>query len=218
MKHLTCFLIFVGLVGCAVEQTPADIVVDFSPTAVLAGGGTLGVNTWANEFDSQVVADSFYWPGGELTGGSVFSTEERGAVGDGVRLVVLAALGAGEIPLIDVTTTLDAVDSLYSVDGTTRKHATITATYLAEGNYYFYLTGVSDPRTDIGAATGLYDDGLVYIDTNGNPDIGDTDGRDLGDLLFQIEGNVQSMPEPNGVFVICAIGLFVSRRRRRSSR
>ncbi len=203
----------IGILACCVFVTSNDhcaiggtIVVDYSPVAVIGSGGSIGSYGYGNTFDNQILGDEFTWQGGNLTGASIFSKSTLGAVGDAVRVVVLRELGFGETPVIDITTTIDLVDSQFSTVGATRKHATITPAFLGTGNYYFYMTGAVR-GLNIGQGTGFYDDGIVYVDTDGDPGIADTTGVGVGDLLFQLEGDVSAVPEPSSLSLLGVGGL-----------
>ena len=63
LRVLTCIALMSVFAGTA----RASILVDFSPQTVVANGGSLGGNFYANTLGNQILADKFTWRGGELT-------------------------------------------------------------------------------------------------------------------------------------------------------
>ena len=118
-------------------------------------------------------------------------------------------------PLIDIVTTLDAVDSSFTSTQTvlTRKHATIGPTFLSAGTYWFSMPGNG---VEIAQATGVaFDDGLSRF---GNSSLVLSDSH--GDMFFQVEGvSSEPVPEPPSLAMwsmMGGIGFMVRRRRKKA--
>ena len=204
------------VVGMAVScQTRADILVDRSPNTTNVP--TLN-NGYSQIYGIQYLGEQFTWAGGNITGGSIFSRSTVGFVNDSVVFVILPGhapgAGAGQIPVLQFTTTLDLVDTLYtSIDASmTRKHASITPTFLAAGNYWFYMAGNG---VQIGQGTGNWGNGQFDAGFNANPDLerGQFQG---GDNFFQLEGP-SAIPEPGSLVLlgIAGVGIVLYRRRKK---
>ncbi|TWT56275.1 hypothetical protein [Allorhodopirellula solitaria] len=197
MKIIQFTLAILALTG-ATSRVYAGIMVDRSPDAT--GAKTIGY--YENRFGEggQYLGEYFSWEGGVLTGGSIFSAYWAGEVGDTVQFVVLPTVGPGVAPVVQSRTTIDAVDRLSTLnnDELTRKHASISPTYLPTGNYWFYMTGVD---FDLVQAIGNWGDGYVAvgIDSNYDLEIGIADAG--GDNFFQLEGNVVTVPEPTSLAI-----------------
>ena len=190
----------------------AGIIIDQSPQTV---GGPFQTGGLANTFDNQYLGDRFSWSGGDLTGASIFSNTGLGNVGDSVRVVILNDGGPGETPVIDITSTIDVIDSQFSLlTAWNRKHTSFAPTFLAAGNYYFYMTGAS-AGINIGQAYGRFDDLVIYEGRDGLPDL-ETRLDNFGDLYFQIEGNASALvPEPSSLSCWSLLALFGAMLRRR---
>lgn len=197
-------VLLAGIVLGLVSSAQAGLIVDFSPDTT---GAPVGDNIIANRFAFQVMGDRFVLNSDvTLTGGAIFSNRAAGAVNTPARFLIFEDFGGtpASAPTIDIPTILDAVDD---VDTTTqarltRKHAAIAPTFLSAGTYWFAMPGdlgndILQGATSIG---GGYDDNqLRFGDTNlQNSLLG-------GDLFFQLEAEMQTVPEPS-TFVLLGIG------------
>lgn len=202
MKTVLPAMFAVLVIAAANPLYAGLIVVDFSPETTGAPVITGGLG---NTFENQYLGDRFTWLGGELTGASIFSDRSRGSVNDPVRIVVLNHFGAGEIPVIDITSTIDFIDTQFaSLNSLNRKHASFAPTFLAAGDYYFYMTGALR-GVNIAQAVGEYDDRILYSGTDRRPDL-ELPPLAAGDVFFQIEGNVAAVPEPTAVAIWVLLG------------
>jgi hypothetical protein len=168
----------------------AAIVVDNSPDTTAVA--TI-ITNFSNQFGVEYLGDRFTLANNTtITGGAIFSHISFGAVNDSVRFVILPDAGGvpGAVPVLDVVTTLDAVDNTLATsdDFMNRKHATIPQQLLPAGNYWFYMSGIG---VQINQGTGAYDDNSFYRGFDGNPDleVGTDDGR--GDVFFTLEGEAE---------------------------
>lgn len=206
MRRTRVFLFLCALMFPAVSPVKATILVDFSPDTT---GVPIFSSTFLNCFlpgcpasITHHLGDMFALPtASTITGGSIFSAAKAGAVGDSVRFVILPdeAGAPGATPLIDVTTTLDLVDSVLTTSqpSLTRKHATIAPQGLPAGTYWFYLAGIG---VDILLATGLYGDHILAGGFDPNPDLEVGFIQGAADVFFTLEGG--SVPEPTTLLLL----------------
>lgn len=141
-----------------------------------------------------------------LTGGSIFSSSTFGSVGTPVRFLIFANPSAA--PIIDITTAVDQINTLYTTQpSTNRKHATIADTLLLAGTYWFAMPSANSSNFAIN--TGSFGDGLFRQGTaSGIP----TQVGTLGKPFMQLEGTL--VPEPTtGAFVALGLGCFLIRRK-----
>jgi len=184
------------------QNASAIIVVDFSPDTTDA---PLLIGTRENQHLQQIVGDRFMLSEDtNLTGGSIFSDNLFGNVGDAVRFLVFADPLAA--PIINIGTTLNAVDTLFTTTNATsgspltRKHATIAPTLLLAGTYWFSMPGDGlDIRQGTTTVAGGYDDGGFR---NGSTNLAGTTASG-GDMYFQLE----AVPEPS-CLILGAIGVL----------
>jgi hypothetical protein len=148
-----------------------------------------------NEYGRQIIGDRFVLRAEtRLTGGAIFSHQEYGAVGDSVRFMIFADVMTipATTPLVDIETTIDAVDTAFTVTltGLTRKHASIAPTMLPAGTYWFSMPGLDVMHIQATTNTvNYYDDGRIWTGITSLV----RDVRD-GDMFFQLESSV--VPEP----------------------
>ena len=183
--------VVVGLVPS--QQSFADVVVDFSPD-------TKGTNVpfhpcFSNSQVTSYFGDTFTLSvATTIRGGSVFSCDNVGFVGDPVRFVILPDVAGlpGPDPCVDVFRTLDVVDTTLTppISNLTRKHASIPPVVLPAGTYWFYMTG---DGAEIGQATGLYDDNSLAAGDDLNPDL-ELQFSGLGDVFFTLDGSASTCP------------------------
>jgi hypothetical protein len=185
----------------------AALLVDFSPNTTEA---TLGTFNLTNQMGTQRIGDHFTLSSGtNITGGAIFSQKTTALVGDSVQFTIFPESAGVPLstPVVDVTTTLDVIDF---VDTTSeplldRKHASITATFLPAGTYWFALTGVGvNKRQANTTTTGGYDDSNSAFGPN-DLSLGVFNS---GDMYFQLEGNAaEAVPEPS-TLTLAGLGLF----------
>ncbi len=191
------------------QDSSAVVVVDFSPDTT---GVALLSALRDNEYLLQVIGDEFELAQDTvITGGSIFSDSTVGVVGNAVRFLIFA--DPNTPPSVNIATTLDAVDTLFTTgeSSLTRKHATIAPTLLSAGTYWFAMPGdgfdiKQGTTTTVGDG---YDDG-DYRNGNGSANIaGVTNG---GDMYFQLE----AVPEPTVLMLaVTGLGCLLAPRRRR---
>jgi hypothetical protein len=180
------------------QRALAVVFVDFSPDTTGAG---VVVPNWIQCIGAtcpngtQYLGDKFTLPSPAIIdGGSIFSLAGFGSVGDPARFVILPDAGGfpGPVPVIDVSTTLDAVDTVHtgSQPILTRKHASIPQQLLPAGTYYFWMAG---ENVEIAQATGVYDDNFVYAGFDLNPDL-ELVGPGIGDTFFTIDRRTVPLP------------------------
>ena len=200
---------FVAMVAASLTAR-ADIVVDNSPDTV----GVVHNGNYSQIYGAQYLGDQFTWAGGLVTGGSIFSGGGN-TLGYSVVFVILPGnapgAGAGQVPVLQFTTTIDLVDTLFaSIDATqTRKHASIAPTFLAAGNYWFYMAGNGN---EIAQGTGAFGDGTFDAGFDANPDL-EAGPFALGNTFFQLE----SIPEPSSLELIGMVGFGIVLNRRRKN-
>ena len=186
----------IGMLVCMSHLIPnvtsASLIVDFSPDTT---GATLGESSWTNVYGSQIVGDQFTLSADTiLTGGSIFSNSDFGNVGDDARFMVFAGSAPTSAPIIDILTKIDVIDGQYTSgqSSLTRKHATITPTFLAAGTYWFALAGDPNDLTQASTTTSAgYDDGAFRF---GSTTL--QHSAPSGDMYFQLEGT-SAIPEPS---------------------
>jgi len=193
-----------------VAPAQATLVVDFSPDTT---GATLKTNNWTNLYGNQILGDQFtLLSDTTLTGGSIFSRSGLGAIGNSVRFMIFSDPTA--VALIDIITTLDAIDTQLTVTQTTltRKHASIADTFLGAGTYWFALAGNG---VNIEAKSGDFGSGGMNFGTTKLQNTGST----LGDLFFTLDGPQASppqtsVPEPGSLSLLGLglVAMFVRRR------
>ncbi len=172
------------------QQALAGVLVDRSPDTT----GAFPLASWV-QCIGAACPNALFYQGDKFTlttpeiigAGSIFSGSPWGSLGDPVRFVILPdAMGApGAVPVIDVSTTLDAVDTVLTVSqpSLTRKHASIPPRLLPAGTYWFWLAG---ENVEIAQATGFYDDFIAYSGFDLNPDL-EAGAFAAGDTFFMID-------------------------------
>lgn len=177
-------LLAVGL--ASTQQTVAqDVVVDFSPDTTAS---PVIVPNYSNQFPGNHLGDKFTLSEATtIGGGSIFSLQNFGIVGQPVRFVILPDVGPGQVPVVDIVTTLDVVDTVLttSQSNLTRKHASIPPVVLPAGTYWFWMAGNG---VQIAQATGAYDDGSSTFGLDADPDL-EHPRPAMGDCFFTLEGN-----------------------------
>ena len=208
-------LAIVSLYLFGLSVSLAGIIVDFSPDTTAA---PLGQSGWANNYPSQIIGGQFTLATDTtLTGGSIFSGSTWGFVGNSARFMIFSDLTGtpASSPLFDIVALLDVVDTSFTTTetGLTRKHVSITDTFLAAGSYWFSMPGNG---VGIGQASttnaGGYDDGVFrYGSTNL------VNSAALGDMYFQLEGTAASVPEPATLALIGfgLAGIYGQQRRKK---
>ncbi len=184
-----------GLVPC--QQSLAELVVDFSPATTEA---TVYERCWSNTFPGGYFGEKFTLSTATtIIGGSIFSCDHVGSVGDPVRFVILPDAGGlpGAVPVIDVVTTLDVIDTSLTTSqpALNRKHASIPPQTLPAGTYWFFMKGIF--RLSIGQATGIYDDNLLLLGFP--PPVLDIPVPGLGDVFFALDGSAGGDGDDDGV-------------------
>jgi hypothetical protein len=121
-------------------------------------------------------------------------------VGTSVRFLIYS--DPNTAPIIDITTTVDLIDSVSTVTQSSlnRKHASIASTFLAAGSYWFALPAAGN--TNFTQGTGNYGNNSFRqgFFTSSLP----STGSGLGDAFFQLEAI--PVPEPSSVALL-ALGL-----------
>jgi uncharacterized repeat protein (TIGR01451 family) len=180
---------FTALFACLLfaGQLMAAVIVDNSPDTT--GVPELATN-YTNLFGSQYMGDRFtLYQDATITGGAIFSGTGYSVLGAAVRFVILPDEGGvpGAVPVIDETTVLDVVDTTLTTSNPNldRKHALIPPQILPAGDYWFYMTGVG---TSIGTGTGAYDDDILFMGADSNPDLEIGANPGIGDVFFTLEG------------------------------
>lgn len=202
-----------GLVLAAtVGQVQAAFVADYSPDTT---GAVVQTTNFSNKHSLQILGDQFTLATDTtLTGGAIFSDLSWGAFGDSARFMIFAEADV-LTPLIDIVTTLDAVDSLFTSTrtGLTRKHATISPTFLSAGTYWFSMPGNG---VEIAQATGvIFNDGALRTGS-----VNLTNSESYGDMFFQVEGvSSEPVPEPASIAMWSMMGGigFMARRKRKKA-
>ncbi len=180
------------------QHSSAAVVVDFSPDTT---GAAVFLKV-GNSALHQQIGDKFMLPvATTIEGGSIFSDRNApgGFVGSPVRFVILPDAGGlpGAVPVIDVVTTLDVIDTSLTTSqpALNRKHASIPPQTLPAGTYWFFMKGIF--RLSIGQATGIYDDNLLLLGFP--PPVLDIPVPGLGDVFFALDGSAGGDGDDDGV-------------------
>jgi hypothetical protein len=205
LNHAIFRTLFQSALLAIVFATPAKatLLVDFSPDTT---GASLDTAGYLNNYGVQIMGDRFSLATDVvLTGSSIYSRNTWGSVGDSARLMIFGDLSGTPTatPLIDLVTTLDAVDTQLtsSIGELTRKHATISDTFLAAGTYWFSMPGNG---VELGQASGNYDNNGLRFGASGTNLTNIC--NNCGDAFFTLEGTT-NIPEP-ATFTLVAAGLL----------
>ena len=173
------------------QRSLAELVVDFSPATT---GARVYQRCWSNIFPGGYFGEKFTLSTATtIIGGSIFSCDHVGSVGDPVRFVIFADAAGwpGTTPIIDVSTTLDVIDTFGGVPHLlmNRKHASIPPLKLPAGTYWFYMTG---DGVQIAQSTGFYGDNFFTVGVDTNPDLEFFPLAGFGDVFFTLDGSDDS--------------------------
>ena len=199
MRNTFSLVIILSFAFFNQHQCQAGLVVDFSPD-------TLGVaiaQNQTNQIGSGYAGDKFTLTGTTtIVGGSIFSGQFNGSLGDSVKFVILPDVAGvpGATAAVDVTTTISKIDTTLttSVSFARRKHATISPHTLAAGDYWFYMTGVT---TNIAQGIAPIFDDSTHWGADANADL--ENGTTPGDTFFTLE----AVPEPSSLLLFGLVGV-----------
>jgi hypothetical protein len=144
MRKFPVVLAFMLLVG-GPSVLRAALLIDYSPDTT--GAEVLYTNLTNSLVNPAIFAGRFTLDEEAfITGGAIFSYNSYGVVGTAVWFLIYA--DEEPEPVVSILTELDVVDD---TDATTaewlnRKHASIPATYLPAGTYWFGLPANTDPN------------------------------------------------------------------------
>ena len=170
--------------------TLADVLVDNSPDTLGVGNVSNLANKVGGPGPEQTSGDDFQLAQGvEVTGASIFSHSDGGSAGDTATLLIYQLENGVPGPIVLAHTGSIEVDN----DGTlskpllNRKSLTLPAPVtLPAGDYVFSLHG----ELEIFQGVSDYDDNTIYWGDGANPDLNLGTWTGLGDVLFQLHGNL----------------------------
>lgn len=210
-------LLVLGVICSILNDARAAFVADFSPDTT---GVVASTTSFTNEYGSQILGDTFTLSSDTvITAASIFSSSSYGAVGDSARVLIFADNSGtpSGTALVDLTVTIDAVDTLYtSIDSRmSRKHASFGPITLQVGTYWFSMSG--DGGANLTQALAL--SSATFADAKSRYGLTSLNNQLFSDMFFQLEGG--AVPEPStltlftpGAFTV--LGGRLRKKRQRS--